>query len=500
MTKIKINRTSVCISKTGISAMATIGSIELIITAIVCFLFLLGFSRRKGLPIDWPIIGMLPICFPIFGHIFDKMSDVLELTKGTFIFKGPWFIIDRNTLITTDPTNLYHIMSTNFSNYPKGHDAKLHFEAYGEFLFTKDDDEWRNHRKVAHKFFSDKQIQSLSPKVNLEIIEKGLIPILDNASQKGIILDFQDLFKRFMIDSTCIIATGYNHGSLGTGYSPILKAMHDINEGILVRHILPQTFWKLQNWLHVGKERKLLEGWKTLDSFARKYVEKIKKDQFHAINFFPHDIMKDVIKILFLGGTDTLSSSLTYFFWHVFENPTVETIIREEIEANLSKKTENYIFVQPEELNKLVYLHAALLESMRLYPPAPFQARKSIKPDILPSGHSVSSNMKVVVCSYAMGRMKFIWGEDCLEFKPDRWISEKGRILPVPSHKFATFSSGPRICPGKDMALNRLKAVAATIIHNYDIKIIKNHPVVPTAAIILEMKYGLNVRISKRSI
>ncbi|CAF1710007.1 unnamed protein product [Brassica napus] len=74
------------------------------------------------------------------------------------------------------------------------------------------------------------------------------------------------------------------------------------------------------------------------------------------------------------------------------------TIIREEINNNLPRTG-----CDQENLDKLVYLHATLYETMRLYPPAPFQRKTSIKPDMLPSGHKVDANFTVIFFLYAMG-------------------------------------------------------------------------------------------------
>ncbi|RVX21614.1 Noroxomaritidine synthase [Vitis vinifera] len=117
---------------------------------------------------------------------------------------------------------------------------------------------------------------------------------------------------------------------------------------------------------------------------------------------------------------------------------------------------------------------------------------------MLPSGHRVDPKMKILFSLYAMGRMTSIWGTDSVEFKPERWISERGRIKHEPSYKFFAFNAGPRTCLGKEVAFTQMKAVAATIIHNYHVQVVEGHHVAPNVSIILYMKHGLMVRVSKR--
>ncbi|KAI4332135.1 hypothetical protein L6164_017069 [Bauhinia variegata] len=97
-----------------------------------------------------------------------------------------------------------------------------------------------------------------------------------------------------------------------------------------------------------------------------------------------------------------------------------------------------------------------------------------------------------------MGRSEEIWGKDCLEFKPERWISEKGGIIHVPSYKYITFNAGPRTCLGKEMSFVEMKMVASAILWNYHVQVVEGHPVYPSLSIGLFMKHGLEVRITKR--
>ncbi|KAK7823254.1 alkane hydroxylase mah1 [Quercus suber] len=98
-----------------------------------------------------------------------------------------------------------------------------------------------------------------------------------------------------------------------------------------------------------------------------------------------------------------------------------------------------------QELDTLVYLHAALCEALRLYPVVAFDPRTAVKADILPSGRHISANTPIIISLYAMGRMEEIWGEDCMQYKPERWISEQGGLISVPSFKFTAFGGGPGV-------------------------------------------------------
>ncbi|PNX60656.1 cytochrome p450 86b1-like protein, partial [Trifolium pratense] len=95
---------------------------------------------------------------------------------------------------------------------------------------------------------------------------------------------------------------------------------------------------------------------------------------------------------------------------------------------------------------------------------------------------------------YAMGRDANIWGEDYLEFKPERWISERGGIVYAPSYKFFSFNAGPRTCLGRDLAFIQIKMIAASVLWNYGVHVVDVNQVAPNLSIVLLMKHGLKER------
>lgn len=59
--------------------------------------------------------------------------------------------------------------------------------------------------------------------------------------------------------------------------------------------------------------------------------------------------------------------------------------------------------------------------------------------DTWPDGFHVRKGDVVFFLPYAMGRMKFLWGENAEEFKPERWINEHGLFQQESPFKFIAF-------------------------------------------------------------
>lgn len=62
--------------------------------------------------------------------------------------------------------------------------------------------------------------------------------------------------------------------------------------------------------------------------------------------------------------------------------------------------------------------------------------------DTLPDGFHVKKGDMVAFQPYAMGRMKFLWGEDAEEFRPERFLNEDGVFRPESPFKFTAFQVG----------------------------------------------------------
>lgn len=66
-------------------------------------------------------------------------------------------------------------------------------------------------------------------------------------------------------------------------------------------------------------------------------------------------------------------------------------------------------------------------------------AKVCFSDDTLPDGYSVKRGDMVAYQPYAMGRMRFIWGDDAQNFRPERWLNENGIFQPQSPFKFTAF-------------------------------------------------------------
>ncbi|CAH2073555.1 unnamed protein product [Thlaspi arvense] len=485
-------------------------------------------KKHQGIPV-WPFLGMLPsLAFAVRSNIYEWLSEVLIHQDGTFRFRGPWFS-SLNSVITCDPRNIEHLLKTRFSIYPKGsYFRETLRDLLGDGIFNADQEKWQRQRKTASVEFHSAKFRQLTSQSLHELVHDRLLPVLETSET----IDLQDILLRLTFDNVCMIAFGVDPGCLGPNLPeiPFAKAFEDATEATALRFVMPTFAWKLMRSLNLGAEKKLKESIKGVDDFADEVIRTRKKELSLETEIekrsdlltifmglrddngdkFSDKFLRDICVNFILAGRDTSSVALSWFFWLIEKNPEVEERIMVEICKILEQRdhqgyTEEEMdyepVFRPEEVKKMDYLQAALSETLRLYPSVPVDHKEVLEDDVFPDGTKLQKGEKVMYAIYAMGRMETIWGKDCLEFRPERWL-RGGRYMSESAYKFTAFNGGPRLCLGKDFAYYQMKYVAAAIIYRYRVRIdVKSGPKVePKMALTMYMKHGLKVNMIKRSV
>ncbi|MQL78757.1 hypothetical protein Taro_011200 [Colocasia esculenta] len=482
----------------------------------------------KG-PRVWPLLGSLPGLVQNCHRMHDWIAENLRACGGTYqtcICAVPGLARRQGLVtVTCDPRNLEHVLKLRFDNYPKGPtwNAVFH-DLLGDGIFNSDGDTWRFQRKTAALEFTTRTLRQAMARWVSRAIRLRLCPILDAARSSGKPVDLQDLLLRLTFDNICGLAFGKDPETLAPGLpeNSFATAFDRATEATLHRFIFPEFMWKLKKWLRLGMEVRLTRSLCTVDHYLSQVIAARKLEltragpsahddllsRFMKKGDYSDDFLQHVALNFILAGRDTSSVALSWFFWLVMQNPAVEDKILREIGgvlmetrgADVSRWVDDPLVF--EEVDRLVYLKAALSETLRLYPSVPEDSKHVVADDVLPDGTFVPAGSSVTYSIYSTGRMKFIWGDDCMEFRPERWLTPDGKRFDSgqDSFKFVAFNGGPRICLGKDLAYLQMKSIAASVLLRHRLSVAPGHRVEQKMSLTLFMKSGLRVNVHRRDL
>ncbi|XP_034590965.1 cytochrome P450 704C1 isoform X2 [Setaria viridis] len=215
--------------------------------------------------------------------------------------------------------------------------------------------------------------------------------------------------------------------------------------------------------------------------------------------------LRDIVLNFLIAGKDTTGNTLTWFFYMLCKNPLVQDKVALEINESVEwaredNNTEDFTARLNEgAIDKMHYLHAAISETLRLYPAVPLDGKMAEEDDVLPNGYRVIKGDGMNYMIYAMGRMTYLWGEDAEDFRPERWLVN-GVFQQESPYKFVSFNAGPRICLGKEFAYRQMKIVAATLIHFFRFKLAdESKDATYKTMFTLHMDKGLHLHAYRRS-
>ncbi|CAN8247137.1 unnamed protein product [Cochlearia groenlandica] len=390
-----------------------------------------------------------------------------------------------NNVVTANPLNVEHILKTRFHNYPKGKQFSIILgDLLGRGIFNSDGDTWRFQRKLASLELGSVSVRVFAHEIVKTEIQSRLVPILtDFANWSGSVLDLQDVFRRFSFDTISKLSFGFDPDCLRFPFptSEFAVAFDTASTLSAKRALAPfPLLWKIKRFLKIGSEKKLKESIDAINRLAGDLIKERRKtgltgnnndliSKFMAVVAEDDDeYLRDIVVSFLLAGRDTVAAGLTGFFWLLTRHPKVENRIREELNRVMSPGLDS-LTASFDEMRDMDYLHAALYESMRLYPPVQFDSKFALNDDVLADGTIVRSGTRVTYHTYAMGRMNRIWGPDYQEFKPERWLDNKGKFRPENPVKYPVFQAGARLCVGKEMAIMEMKSIAVAIVRRFEI-------------------------------
>jgi cytochrome P450 len=357
--------------------------------------------------------------------------------------------------ITHDPENLKSMLATNFKDYSLGLRYWQFFPLLGNSILTLSGEGWKHSRDLLKPQFAREQVTQLDS-LNLHV--NKLLNIFKYKSQDGV-FDAQAPFHNLTLDSAA--------GDFSESFSYCLE--------VLLNRAQSGTFYWLFN------SRKFRKHLQTCKSFAEHFVhralqaapsEKIDGGRYVFINELiketrDPDVIRDQVISMLLAGRDTTASLLSYIFYTLARDKRVFYKLREIVLEEFGREADSLTF---ESLKRCTYLSHVINEVLRLDPSVPLNYRTAIRDTILPRGGGpdesqpifVKKDTQVLYSVWCLHRNNQLWGEDALEFRPERWDENK-----LHQWDYLPFNGGPRICPGQQFALTETAFTVVRILQTF---------------------------------
>ena len=428
-----------------------------------------------------------PRRMPVFGNLLQIQSTKMHLQLEAWCREfGPVFKLklgSRRAIVFGD----HEVIATALRDRPNGFRRTVKLEeVWTELgllggLFGANGETWKRQRRMVMAGFDPATVKRYHPA--LQRVAQRLCLRWQQAARNDAHIDLQSDLMRYTVDAIAGLAFGTEVNTLQSDEDVIQRHLNRIFPAVFKRIFSPLPTWR---WFPSGEDRRLaqsvVEVNAAVDGFiveARARLDADPSRRSHPGNLLeamlvaadePHSGMDDRqvagnVLIMLLAGEDTTANTLAWTIFLLWRNPQALARATEEVRRVCGDATA----ISLEQLAQLDYLEACANESMRLKPVAPLIGLQALHDTTLgdvaiPAGMVVFGVMRADSVSE-----KHV--PNAALFDPGRWLGEGGPGHTANAAKRVSmpFGAGPRICPGRYLALMEMKMALATLLGGFDI-------------------------------
>ncbi len=379
-------------------------------------------------------------------------------------------------------------------------------------VFSAEGESWRRQRRLAMEALGNHHLRSFYP--TLKRVTGRLLQRWERAAEAGEERAIEDDLMRFTVDVTTSLAFGTDMNTLEND-EVIQRHLALVFPAVSKRIFAPFPYWR---YVRLPADRRLdralVEIKRTLDGLiakARSHLEQLPEEDRRPANMleamllareedgsrYSDDVISGNVMTMLLAGEDTTAHSVGWLVHELCERPDIQARLREELDRSLGREATP---LDVETANHLPYLDAVNQEVMRLRPVAPLQGFETNEEVVL-DGLVLPANTQLMVLSRlpCLQEANFAQPET---FQPERWLRDASARPAQGAHVASVavpFGSGPRLCPGRSLALLEIRVLVATLFKNFEIERVGEPGAVTEAFAFTLFPRNLRVRLSRRN-
>ncbi|XP_049396249.1 cytochrome P450 71A4-like isoform X2 [Solanum stenotomum] len=428
-----------------------------------------------------------PTKLPIIGNLHQLGSlphrSLHKLSKKY----GPVMLLhfgSKPVLIASSVDAARDIMKTHdlvWSNRPKSSITDGLFYGSKDVAFTSYGEDWRQIKSIVmFHLLSNKRVQS-NRRVREEEISNMIYKIRQQCDS---VIDLRDVLSCMTnnIISRVTIGRTYNEGESGIAVKALLEQLLVLTGTFNIGDYIPCLKWL--NKIN-GLDSRVKKVAKDLDAFLESVIEerliRNKKGDCsvaEAIDFvgllleiqngketgftLQRDSLKALLLDAFVGGTESVYTSLEWTMTELLMHPRVLKKLEDEVRELGQGKTE----ITEDDLGNMQYLKAVIKESFRLHPPNPLLLPRESREDVKLLDYDIPAKTQGLINAWAMGRDPLLW-DDPEEYRPERFLNSD---IDVKGQNFELipFGAGRRGCPRMTFAIIINELALARLVQRFN--------------------------------
>jgi cytochrome P450 len=417
-----------------------------------------------------------PRGLPILGNLLQLRNSRLHLTAEAWSRTyGEYFrfrIGPRPFLAVANPETIAALLRDRPDGFHRSERLSAIADDMGfNGVFSANGEAWRRQRPMVMASFDPRHIKTYFPA--LARVTERFAKRWRRAAAAGETIDLQADLMRYTVDVTSGLAFGVDINTLESDDEVIQAHLDQIFPALFQRLMAPFPYW---TWL---RNRKLDGHLKALHEAVAGFIAQARQrmagdprlreaptnliEAMIAARDNPDsgltdaDVAGNVLTML-LAGEDTTANTLAWMIYLLHGHPDQLRRAREEV---LGKDLHHY-----ESMTALPFIDACINETMRLKPVAPIIILQPTR-DTMVAGIEVPKGtlLMCLMRAAATDERRF---PDARAFDPGRWLS--GASAASPKRVSMPFGAGPRLCPGRYLAILEMKMVMAMLLNNFEIE------------------------------
>jgi cytochrome P450 len=416
-----------------------------------------------------------PRGLPILGNLLQlRSSRMHQVAEGWSREFGEYFrfrIGPRQFLGVANPDTIAALLRDRPDGFHRSQRLSEIADDMGfNGVFSANGEAWRRQRPMVMASFDPRHIKTYFPalvKVTRRFEERWR-----RAARKGEEVDLQADLMRYTVDVTSGLAFGIDMNTLESDEEVIQRHLDKVFPSLFKRLMAPFPYWQ---WFrdreldgHLQALRDAVAGF---IAQARRRMEADPKLRENPTNLLEAmlaarddpgsglsdgDVSGNVLTML-LAGEDTTANTLAWMIYLLHRHPAALEKACAEVSG---KALDRY-----EDIAALPFIDACINETMRLKPVAPIiilqPTRDTVVADIeVPKG-------TLLMCLMRAGPTDEGRFPGARSFEPERWFSTSSNS---PKRVSMPFGAGPRLCPGRYLAILEMKMVMAMLLRAFDIE------------------------------